>query len=98
MLCGMDLAVDAQDLLGSRDAYVICEPLTVMRKACAITRSAQRGHPGTAGSSVEVYAKVGLKAAQCPELRREDLVDIGIALEDLAKAALHHHGDAQVGA
>ena len=99
MFGGVDLAVDAEDLLRAGDADVIGELAAEMPEAGAIAGAGEQRHPGAARAAVEVDAEIGRKPARsAAELRRQDFVDVRIAFEDGAEAIFDDDGEAQVGA
>ena len=96
MFGGVDLALDAQNLLRARDADVVDELLPEVREAGAIARAGKLRHPGAARAAVQIHAEPRAEAPQRGEVRGQDLIEIGIAFEDFAEAVLHEDGDVEV--
>src|SRR5690242_15108933 len=93
----MHLAIDTKNLLRPRNAHVIDELMAEVSEAGPPSRPGKGRHQGAAGAAVEIEAQRRPEPPHSADGGRENLIDIGIALEDLAKAILRGDRDAQIG-
>ena len=98
MLRRVYLAIHAQDLLRARNRDVVDELPAVMGEAGAIAGAGEFGHPRAARAAVKIQTELRTEAAQRGQFRRQDIGNLGIALEDFAEAIFHEHAELQIGA
>jgi hypothetical protein len=98
MLRSVDGAIDIQDFLRARDVEIVGKAVAEVRESGAGGRARGGGEPCAPGAAVEVEAKGGAPSAQGGELYGQDVINIGIVLEEGAEAGFDDYGHAQIGA
>jgi len=96
MLGRVHCAIDVQDFLGARNADVVGRLAVEVPESGPEPRAGERSQPGAARTAMEIEAQIRSRAPQRAQLRRQDLIDIGIAFEDGAKPWLDHDRHMQV--
>jgi hypothetical protein len=89
-------AFHPQNLLRPWNPQVVDELVTVMPKPGTIPGARESRHPRAAAAAVKVQAKPRPPTSKRPQIRRQNLIEIGIPLKDGSEPFFHHDSQPQI--
>jgi hypothetical protein len=93
MFSRVDRAFFTENFLRAWNALIVSPLMTEVSESGTVFGAGQCGHPSAVRAAMQIQAQPRMPSAERRDGRRQNIVDVGIVLKQIAKAIFHYDGN-----